>query len=114
MRQRAAAGLLSVKLGQHLPELLSLELLLAHLFLYPACDVKEGLVTEAQFLLATQEQMPPVRVPRARLAERRPLGYHRPDHHGSVTWGRAEVPGAVFQVDGRGHVVVREGQPSKK
>lgn len=90
MRQRAAEGSLPVKLGQHLPELPSLELLLAHLFLSPACDIKEGLVTEARLLLATQEQMPPIRMPGARLAERSPpLGYHRTDHHGSVTWGQS-------------------------
>lgn len=60
-----------MKLGQHLLELPSLEFLLAQLFLSPACDIKEGLVTEAGLLLATQEQMPPVRMLHARLAERR-------------------------------------------
>lgn len=115
MRQRAAEGSLPVKLGQHLPELPSLELLFAHLFLSPACDIKEGLVTEARLLLATQEQMPPIRMPGARLAERSP-----PLDTTALTTtvlshgGRAEVPGAVFQAGRRGHVVVGEGQPSKE
>lgn len=101
MGQRAAEGSLPVKLGHHRLELPSLEFLLAQLFLSPACDIKEGLVTEAGLLLATQEQMPPVRMLHARLAERRAaLEYHGTDHPGSVMWGRAEVLG--------------EGQPSRE
>lgn len=101
MGQRAAEGSLPVKLGHHRLELPSLEFLLAQLFLSPVCDIKEGLVTEAGLLLATQEQMPPVRMLHASLTERRAaLEYHCTDHPGSVMWGRAEVLG--------------EGQPSRE